>query len=681
MNKLRGTIYTLLSIAIALSVLAYLIESVSFSEVFQLIKDANINGVLMFLIFSTAMSLFRSWRYLLLLQVSGFYPSKVAMFLVVLVRNLFTDLLPARIGTLIYVFLVTTRLGIPFNAATSSFAYGFIFDIIAIVPLILLAALFAGGATILPIWGVAIGASVMLVVVVALIWVLPRLCAIAIGLVELVFYKHSELSAKIVKQIELIERELIRTREQGIFFRVLLLSIMIRVCKYGGLYMFLYALLSPMGYGFTELAPARVTLGVIAAEFSASLPMSGVLGFGLYQGTWALVFELLGYPAEIAKLTSLSHHIFTQSYAIVLGLCSFLVLLLPVFKRKEQVAVFRRMTSSAQFYGMLFVSFPVVVGCLALAHALPLKRDELYVYSAEQPSHNDSKRLRALKSKLPGRIVFDSNRSGTFGIYTIGTDGSDLSTLVDTKEHETYPDVSPDKNWIVFASALSTQKRTISNIYMISPQGGKPQFLAKNGTFPTFSSDGRKVFFERDQRQVIELDLETRKERKIFPLRGDGKKKWGKYLVIKPRVSPDMKYVAFTTDKPTRWHAWYANLETGKARKIYAGCEPGWFNQSEEIFWVKKSGARERSGIYFFLPKLEKWSELYDGEAPRGHEYFPSLTSDDQYLLYASCREDEHSHETANYQLFIYDRTSGKPTRLTFDGYNNRWPKYLGMSK
>jgi hypothetical protein len=65
---------------------------------------------------------------------------------------------------------------------------------------------------------------------------------------------------------------------------------------------------------------------------AASLPVSGIGAFGAYEGAWAAAFELLGFPGHLAKLTAVSHHLFTQVYGYSLGALAFLLLLLPVFR-------------------------------------------------------------------------------------------------------------------------------------------------------------------------------------------------------------------------------------------------------------------------------------------------------------------------------------------------------------
>jgi hypothetical protein len=123
-------------------------------------------------------------------------------------------------------------------------------------------------------------------------------------------------------------RQVRRARAMGVYPPVFAATLLIRLLKYGALYVLLLALLRPLGYPAASLPFPRVFLGLSAAEMAASLPISGISGFGAYQGAWTLVFILLGFPAEMAQATSISHHVFTQVYGYLTGLTGVLLLLL-----------------------------------------------------------------------------------------------------------------------------------------------------------------------------------------------------------------------------------------------------------------------------------------------------------------------------------------------------------------
>jgi uncharacterized membrane protein YbhN (UPF0104 family) len=162
------------------------------------------------------------------------------------------------------------------------------------------------------------------------------------------------------------EKEVTHAREEGIFLRLFALSLLVRLAKYGSLYLLLHALLRPLAYGVEELSPAKVLLGLVSSELAASLPISGIAGFGVYEGTWSLVFTLLGMPAELAAATGVSHHVFTQAYGYLLGAASLLLLLLlPV--RGGQAAVSLKAKSPALSFYLRMLAVLAAVSMLLLA--------------------------------------------------------------------------------------------------------------------------------------------------------------------------------------------------------------------------------------------------------------------------------------------------------------------------
>jgi len=352
----------LFSVALTVSVFGYLLTQVSIEEVLGAIQNVDRNALLLFVILSFSMSGFRTWRYALVLTVSGYSPRKSALFLVTLVRNFCSDLLPARIGTLVYVYLVTARLGVPFGAAASSFALAFLFDLIALAPMIAVAALLVGSAGQLSRTVAIAGGVVLLLIASAAIYALPALARLAGEMVwrlPLIHSRHRAIGRDALYQTD---ADLRKAREAGIYGRLLALSVLVRICKYGSLYALLFALLQPMGYELSQLSVPKVFLGLCSAEIAASLPISGIAGFGAYEGAWAWVFGLLGFPQHTANLTAITHHLLTQVYGYLLGAVALLVLLLPIVRQTatdaaETLPVMR----TDHFYRNLILSTLLIV--------------------------------------------------------------------------------------------------------------------------------------------------------------------------------------------------------------------------------------------------------------------------------------------------------------------------------
>ena len=327
-TRRRSPLYIALSICLTAGVFNFLSRFTSSEKVISILRGVDRRGVAMFLLLSMAMSFFRTWRYGLVLKVSGHSPPPGPLFLIVLVRNFLSDLLPARLGTLSYVYLATSRLGIPLSSSVSSFALSFLFDIAALVPMIAAVALLVGLSHLDKALPLLFASALLLAVVTGgTIFSLPMIFRLSGRIAGSLPVLRDKWRDKWLDFCAEAEGKLWHAREEGIFLRLFALSLLVRLAKYGSLYVLLHALLRPLEYGVKELSPAKVLLGLVSSELAASLPISGIAGFGVYEGTWSLVFTLLGMPAELAAATGVSHHVFTQAYGYSLGGLALLLLL------------------------------------------------------------------------------------------------------------------------------------------------------------------------------------------------------------------------------------------------------------------------------------------------------------------------------------------------------------------
>ncbi|RMG40936.1 MAG: UPF0104 family protein [Candidatus Dadabacteria bacterium] len=324
-----------LSAVISIAVLYLVFSRIDAGDIYRMLTSVDKRFLLVFMLLSVTMSLFRVWRYLLLLDISGFRPSKIRLFLVVLARNLCSDLLPARLGSLVYILLVTLKLGVSLPAATSSFALAFIFDLIAVVPLVI-AALILGASRIEAINShmlLAASGTVLLLLVILLKF-LPQI----FGATAAVLSRSGTdilWIQRIQQTLTASAEELKKASRAGVYLKVLLLSLIVRVSKYASLYVFALALLIQHGIGIFDVNVESMFLAICSAEFAASLPVSGIAGFGAYEGTWMVAFKMLGFSSKLAALTAVSHHLFTQLWGYSLGVLAFIILAaLPAKKDK-----------------------------------------------------------------------------------------------------------------------------------------------------------------------------------------------------------------------------------------------------------------------------------------------------------------------------------------------------------
>jgi len=331
--RVRRALFFLFSLALTVVVFSILFRHVTWADVQHLILNIHPGWVGVFLAFSLLQLVFRTWRYRMLLRASDENPPSFALFLVVVVRGLCVDMLPARAGELVYIFLVRTRLGVDLGAATASFALAFLFDVLALAPLLVIGAFAVGGGSGLSPTVLIGGAAVLLIVSSALIAAMIPVLTLAQRLLrpwrerDLSWARFlSDTAASVCDSLRLAKRK-------RLFWPLFGSSLLIRISKYASLYFLMFALLTPRGYNLATIPPAEAFFALVSGEMAASLPVSGIGGFGAYEGAMAVVFVLLGFTKETAAAVTLSHRLLTQLYGLGTGLLALLTLMLPVFRR------------------------------------------------------------------------------------------------------------------------------------------------------------------------------------------------------------------------------------------------------------------------------------------------------------------------------------------------------------
>ena len=280
-------------------------------------------------------SFLRAWRYKLLL-----YPQKISwrnIFLVTFIRNLFVDLLPARIGSLSYIYILNKRLEVSFNTATSSFVVAFVYDFISLSPFLILAILAVGlGTTSISTPLMLLFSILFLVIMLVIYWQLIGFCRILIAVygffLRVIKYDQKQWAEVSIEKLHLTVEDIAQIRKRQTDLPVFLLSLGIRMAKYGALYILLFALLQVHGYTLGSLSIWKTILGITGAEMTGFFPIKGLGGYGTWETAWALILTLLGFESRIAVLSS-GIHLVTNLFEYILGLLSILYLALPFSKK------------------------------------------------------------------------------------------------------------------------------------------------------------------------------------------------------------------------------------------------------------------------------------------------------------------------------------------------------------
>jgi TolB protein len=147
------------------------------------------------------------------------------------------------------------------------------------------------------------------------------------------------------------------------------------------------------------------------------------------------------------------------------------------------------------------------------------------------------------------RVLFESDRSGNWDIYTMKPDGTDLVRLTTDPASDVGPIWSPDGKRIVFASERDDPD---SDIYVMNADGSGVRRLTRqpgDDSHPHWSPDGARLVFN-SARTTPDLKAEwTKQYHEIFTMAADGSdvRQITRFRTVStyPQFSPDGKKIAF----------------------------------------------------------------------------------------------------------------------------------------
>jgi Tol biopolymer transport system component len=306
------------------------------------------------------------------------------------------------------------------------------------------------------------------------------------------------------------------------------------------------------------------------------------------------------------------------------------------------------------------------------------------------------------------QIVFSSNRSGAWRLWTIQADGSELKQLTkqDGDEHDVDPVFSSDGKSILFTSTRggragvwrmpvngsgstgyqpvpsgdspdgtattlrTNQGKASAGVPPPIPVGGSPTGAGESPAPPTpqtaaericdgdqaeWSPDGAKIVFRRNER-LFTRELTGGKEKGLTP------EDWPH--CSGPAWSPDGKSIAFAA----RWDAgnaiYLVPAEGGKPVKVYdkqGACEPHWspdgarlvYETETHICTINPDGTKNRLITYF-----------------GGVQRYARFSPDGKWLVFC-----QGVTEQGPWELYVIPATGGTPQKLT-EGSSNMYPDW-----
>jgi hypothetical protein len=317
-------------------------------------------------------------------------------------------------------------------------------------------------------------------------------------------------------------------------------------------------------------------------------------------------------------------------------------------------------------------------GCAAVGGAAPTG-------SEAKIDAEESAKIKAVSAKVKGRIVWSSSRLGNHDLFAMDTDGSNLAQLTRGEPVDWFPRYSPDGKQILF---VRSKKGWVSerdanaegkwDLYLMpSDGGGEPAKAVENASWGTWVA-GDEILFVRSTR-IYRKKLGASEETLLVDSQSvpdlDGA------LLQQPQMSRDGKFIAITLRGSKRETGiWDVGAKTWT--RTGDGCQINWTPDGRAVYWVHPTGngnsrvfrVETNEGRLAADPPDDQ-KTFIDLPGRRSHEYFPELSDDGGFLVWAATIRG-HDHDIADYEIYLWQVGSppDQAARLTFHSGNDRWP-------
>jgi Tol biopolymer transport system component/uncharacterized membrane protein YbhN (UPF0104 family) len=687
----RFLLNTLLSLGISFLLVAVLINGIDGTaelairpKLFSVLAHTARNALLFYMLASVLQTFFRTLRYRVLLKSSiendDELPVFLHLFMVTMSRNMFTDMLPARLGELSYIAMLNLGFKVKADACLSSLALSFVFDLIALAFLLLTMIgyqIFFSGVEL---WLVGTLTLLLLICGFLLLVLFPILRRVSNRLS--LFFAHKEAKNERIRKAVIFFRDtsvaLQKAAHRGILGKVLLLSLGVRLAKYAGLYLLFCGVVSG---SFTDITKdlVHVVIALVSAEAGAGLPVPTFMSFGTYEAGGTLALVALGASKASSVVVMLALHIWSQLIDYAFGIGATILFVLSVVKRKHLVKKAQRpQAKSWKLFSLTLLL--LFIGALFLGGQVWKMRKKGWFHppspgnSIAVPSAAE-RRTNPVFDNLHGFVVWSSNRFGNHDLVMLTLPELELTRLTTDPHTEYFPRISPDGTKVVFCRSqepwVSQRNKFAWNTWLLDLATGTTQLLAKDANTPTWSTDGEKVYFVRQANQFVEYTLANQKEVVVFET-GKNQHLNSTIELETPAWSETRQGLAVTLRGGAR--GTFIMNKDKSIKQVGKGCQLNWSPDSSFLYFVDHT---KGGGNAFFKvdPESLERKLWFDAPGAFSHEYFPKVSNTGNMLVFGASTGG-HEHDRADYEIFLWPigTPMGNTARLSFHTGNDNWP-------
>ncbi|HEY4186117.1 MAG TPA: hypothetical protein VGP07_13665 [Polyangia bacterium] len=305
--------------------------------------------------------------------------------------------------------------------------------------------------------------------------------------------------------------------------------------------------------------------------------------------------------------------------------------------------------------------------------------------SDEQPDDKEKAAMVAVGGKANGTIVWSSSRLGNHDLFVMNTDGSNVHNITKGETVDWFPRFSPDgsrilftrskKGWVFERDANTDGKW---DIFTVTPDGKDETKIVDNASWGTWISNDEIVFARVTA--IVRRKLSGGEETVLV----DSAKvpELDSALLQQPEMSKDGNFIAITLRGSKRETGiWDIRKKTWT--RTGEGCQINWTPAGDEVYWVHPTGNGGSRVLH--LPMTDGKAAKSDADLDaitlvdipgrRSHEYFPQLSADGKWLVWAATQRG-HDHDIADYEIYLWEvgTPADRAVRLTYHSGNDRWP-------
>ena len=304
----------------------------------------------------------------------------------------------------------------------------------------------------------------------------------------------------------------------------------------------------------------------------------------------------------------------------------------------------------------------------------------------EQPDAEEQAAMKSVGAKADGQIVWSSSRIGNHDLFVMNTDGSNVHNITKGEAVDWFPRFSPDGSRILFTRSkkgwvFERDSNTDGkwDIWTVTPEGKDETKVVENASWGTWISNDELVFVRVTA--VVKRKLSGGEETvlvdstKVPELEGA--------LLQQPEMSKDGNFIAITLRGGSKRETGVWDIRNKKWTRTGEGCQINWTPSGEEIYWVHPTGNGGSRVMHLPMANGKPTKSdsdldaitLVDIPGRRSHEYFPQLSSDGKWLVWAATQRG-HDHDTADYDIYLWEvgTPANTAVRLTYNSANDRWP-------